>query len=137
MVANDHAQRIMSKTTTQPKASARQRRRALKTKSPLVGKFFHSLNEQGKIQWQGCILAEPRTGWYLVQLFEWAMGEPSNQQLIAFKQMHDWLFYDCAEDMAHSYEYGVARHLRTYPRNDVLRQSRQHAAFWRSKPPST
>jgi len=77
----------------------------------LKGKFFHSL-EDGHMKWQGHILAMPRPGYYLVQLFEWLMGEPSIQVIVPFEKMHDWFFYDSAEDMDFSYQHGSARHFR-------------------------
>jgi hypothetical protein len=35
----------------------------------LVGKYFRSANETNKVEWQGAVIAEPHSGWYLVQLF--------------------------------------------------------------------
>jgi hypothetical protein len=65
----------------------------------LVGKYFHSANESNKIEWQGVVIGEPHPGWYLVQLFEWASGEPSVQRLVPIEKMASWLFYPDADAM--------------------------------------
>src|SRR5258707_13164629 len=58
----------------------------------LVGKYFHSANETNQIEWQGVVIGEPHTGWYLVQLFEWASGDPSVQRLVPIEKMISWVF---------------------------------------------
>ena len=67
----------------------------------LVGSFFHSDAERG---WQGCIVAEPSPGVYLVELFEWLAGSSSNQCLVSIDDMAGWQFYDNAEWMAATYK---------------------------------
>lgn len=69
----------------------------------LVGTFFHANAARG---WQGVVVAEPQPGLYLVQLFEWLMGEPNIQKLIPANTMlvEDWKFYDSAEEMNAYYE---------------------------------
>jgi hypothetical protein len=59
----------------------------------LVGKYFHSANENNKVEWQGVVIGEPHPGWYLVQLLEWASGEPSVQRLVPIEKMIGWVFY--------------------------------------------
>ncbi len=65
----------------------------------LVGKYFHSANENNKIEWQGVVIGEPQSGWYLVQLFEWTSGEPTEQRLVPIEKMIGWLFYPDADAM--------------------------------------
>jgi hypothetical protein len=65
----------------------------------LVGKYFHSATETNKVEWQGVVIGEPHPGWYLVQLFEWASGEPSVQRLVPIEKMVGWLFYPDADTM--------------------------------------
>ena len=79
----------------------------------LVGQWFHSLTPDGRIKWQGHIVGMPQPGVYLVQCFEWFMGEPSVRQLVKLEDMLDWLFYPDDEAMKFSYEHGVASHKRT------------------------
>jgi hypothetical protein len=65
----------------------------------LLGKYFHSVNEDNKIEWQGVVIGEPHPGWYLVQLFEWTSGEPTVQRLVPIEKMVGWLFYPDADAM--------------------------------------
>ena len=71
----------------------------------LVGKYFHSVNENNKVEWQGVVIGEPHPGWYLVQLLEWASGEPSVQRLVPIEKMIGWLFYSDRDAMASSSTY--------------------------------
>ncbi|MGW4060997.1 hypothetical protein ACWEGE_22130 [Amycolatopsis sp. NPDC004747] len=59
----------------------------------LVGSFFYS---DARRQWQGCVVAEPAPGWFLVELFVPAIRESENQRLVSIDQMVDWRFYDDA-----------------------------------------
>jgi len=75
----------------------------------LIGAWFHSVKKNGAIDWQGQVLARPEPGIYLVQLYEWITGSPSNQQLVKFEDMENWLFYADNDAMNYSYKYGIAR----------------------------
>ena len=99
----------MNKTKRSLEASAR--------KGNLVGHFFHSLTADEQIEWQGVILSRPKPGWYLVQLFEWFMGEPSVRKLVRFEQMSNWFFYATNEEMKFSADHGTARYGGPYRRD--------------------
>jgi hypothetical protein len=71
----------------------------LREPEKLVGKYFQSANESNQIEWQGIVIGEPHPGWYLVQLFEWASGDPSVQRLVPIEKMIGWLFYPDAHAM--------------------------------------
>lgn len=71
----------------------------------LVGSFFHSTHMRG---WQGCIVAEPAPGVYLVETFGWLAGESTGQHLVRLEEMGGWTFYDDAEWMNNAYRSGVA-----------------------------
>ena len=73
-----------------------------KSNSPLVGKWFHVF-DKNELTWQGQIIAEVN-GFYLVQLYDWIMGEPTIQKLADLKNMVYWNFYDTVEDMRENYE---------------------------------
>lgn len=77
--------------------------------TPLVGQYFHSLDANGKVHWQGVVIGNPEPGWYLLQLFEWLGGSPNVQRLAKIEDMATWLFYDSSEDLIFSWEEGVAR----------------------------
>lgn len=82
---------------------------------PLVGKWFHTFSpesEKRKTQadrlcWQGHILALVRPEVYLVQLFSWIDGDPTEQFLIPFADMKDWWFYDSSEKMNFTFEHKI------------------------------
>ena len=65
----------------------------------LVGKYFRSANETNKVEWQGAVIAEPHSGWYLVQLLEWGSGVPTEQRLVPIEKMIGWSFYPDADAM--------------------------------------
>ena len=77
----------------------------------IVGKYFHSINQNGELIWQGKVVGEPGEGKYLIQLFSWLDGHPTEQRLIKLDEMTDWLFYSTHDDFMASYNYGAAGNL--------------------------
>ncbi len=73
-------------------------------KAPLVGKWFHSFHADGCVEWQGHILKAVAPDLYLVQLYEWFVGAPSNQRLVRLEVMETWAFYDTNAAMNATYE---------------------------------
>lgn len=69
----------------------------------LEGKFFHSFKDN-EIKWQGYIISQPVEGYFLLQLFEWVLGEPSVQKLVHVAMMTGWDFYDSADEMNDAFE---------------------------------
>ncbi len=57
----------------------------------LVGSFFHGTADRS---WQGCVVAEPSPGVYLVELFGWVAGDSTSQHLVRLADMAEWTFYD-------------------------------------------
>jgi hypothetical protein len=84
---NDRLGQITSQTIWDPKS--------------LVGSYFHAV---GGEQWQGCVVAEPHPGFYLVELFDWVVGDSSRQRLVKIEDMLTWHFYDNAKWMNNAYE---------------------------------
>jgi hypothetical protein len=76
------------------------------TPDSLVGSFFHSDVGRG---WQGCVVAEPGPGVYLLERFEWLVGSSDDQVLMRLEDMIGWSFYDTAEWMNSAYRNGVQR----------------------------
>lgn len=58
-----------------------------------LGRWFHSVDDEGAIIWQGKLLAEVEPGLYQVQLYSWLDGEPTVQKRIALADMRGWKFY--------------------------------------------
>ena len=76
----------------------------------LLGQCFHSIGkDDGQVEWQGVVIGNPEPGWYLLQLFEWAMGEPNVRRLVQIEDMEHWLFYEDSDAMKFSYDHGCAR----------------------------
>lgn len=71
----------------------------------LVGSLFYSDAARG---WQGCVVAEPAPGMYLVELFSWSTDDSTNQVLIPLTDMFDWKFYDDARWMSNHYQASVS-----------------------------
>ncbi len=72
----------------------------------LIGSFFLSDSERG---WQGCVVAEPFPGVYLVETFSWIAGDSYSQELVPLGEMKEWTFYDTADWMQNAYEHDVQR----------------------------
>jgi hypothetical protein len=75
---------------------------AIKKTGGLIGLFFHTYSN-GKIYWQGHIEQKLDSGSYLVQLFSWLTGEPTDKKIVNDSEMKDWSFYDSNEAMRLSY----------------------------------
>lgn len=78
----------------------------------MVSKFFLSFNDKGEMELQGQIIAEPRAGLFLCQLYEWIMGDPSDQRLIKLEEMLTWKFYDTHADWRFAAEQQMLRERR-------------------------
>jgi hypothetical protein len=76
------------------------------TTDSLVGSFFHADAERG---WQGCVVAQPMPGVYLVELFGWGAADSPGQQVVRIDDMGEWTFYDTAEWMNRVYEHGAVK----------------------------
>lgn len=81
----------------------------------LVGSFFLGDETKG---YQGCVVAEPRPGIYLVEFNDWIVGNPTSQALFRIEDMMDWTFYDNHEWRNDHYREWVG------PRWEIARQER-------------
>lgn len=81
------------------------KRRQKITPPGLVGSFFHS-NKPGTtvLEWQGRVLEKTGTDVFLVETYEWVMGEPHDRRLVRLVDMIGWTFYETADDMRRGYE---------------------------------
>lgn len=64
----------------------------------LVGRWFLQFKES-ELGWQGQILSMPSSEVYLVQLYSWLDGEPSQQRFVKFADMLEWQFYATDDEM--------------------------------------
>lgn len=102
----------------------RERRREPFERDPLIGRFFHSFSAHGEIQWQGYIEAKINDGHYLVQLFDWMLGDPSTERVVSLDMMREWKLYRTNGEMVDAYqnEHGrsrVGNNAGNKPENDT------------------
>jgi hypothetical protein len=80
--------------------------------SPLAGRGMHWLDEEGKVQWQGKVVGDLGGGNYLIQLFGWIAGEPTQQIIVNISELAVTtrstkgraVFYNSTEEMNEYYE---------------------------------
>ena len=84
---------------------------------PLVGYWFHSFAScegcgEPRVSWQGHVVAILPSGTYVVQLFEWVVGCPSDKRLVRPEQIEreNWCFYDDSESMRNAWDITLQRH---------------------------
>jgi hypothetical protein len=66
--------------------------------NPLVGKWFHSFKDE-KICWQGQVISQIDETHYLVQLYDWIVGEPTNKRVVSIELVYGWQFHDTDQEM--------------------------------------
>ena len=71
-------------------------------KGSLPGNWFHSF-QNDKIHWQGQILSAEPDNYFLIQLYSWFDGTPTDRKLIHFKNMVDWKFYLTDKDLRYAH----------------------------------
>lgn len=75
----------------------------------LIGRCFHVFGENRKISRQGIIRGTLGDGYYLIQYFEFLMGEPSTMEVVHIRSMirpaldsqeeGSWQFYEDVDHM--------------------------------------
>ena len=87
--------------------------------SSLIGKFFHVLDEferegskQVELCGQGWICGKVEPGWYMLQMFDWIMGEAGSKRVASISDISGFLLYDTKEEMKESFETGEASKYR-------------------------
>jgi hypothetical protein len=73
------------------------------TSEVLLGKWFHTVTENGTINYQGKVLRQ-EGGRYFIQLYDFVMGEPTTQRYLTQKEAESAQFYDSNEAMRHEYD---------------------------------
>jgi len=69
----------------------------------LAGLWFHSRHD-GDLGWQGQVVRDLENGQYVVQLFEWGMGNPTVQKIVPAADMAAWDFFGTNDDMKEAAE---------------------------------
>lgn len=88
----------------------------------LVGSFFHRpLNDDWTDLNQGCVVAEPMPGVYLVEMFDFLVGGSTHQELARIEDMTGWRFFDSSDWMDSFYRNMVEPRIR----RQELRQKRR------------
>ena len=88
----------------------------------LVGRCFLSLDEDGKARKQGIIKARVDEHRYLIQFFEWLMGEPSTMCVIPVEDLttrttseeraaFSVILFEDSEHLQFFMQYGEGQHL--------------------------
>jgi hypothetical protein len=54
---------------------------------PLIGRGCHWLDKDGRVTWQGCVLADLHDGYFLIQLSEWLVGQATQQVIVNLSEM--------------------------------------------------
>jgi hypothetical protein len=71
----------------------------------LAGLWFHTLDPvTGAISQQGRVVRSLGGNVYLVQFYDWLVGEPGRTEAVAVSRMDGWQFYETDEAMRHAYE---------------------------------
>ena len=67
----------------------------------LVGCYFHTLDDDGCVQYQGRVRGNIGDGFFLIEYFEWFTGQPSKMELRHISEMKAgrWQFYEDSERM--------------------------------------
>src|SRR5215471_5327756 len=75
----------------------------------MVGKYFLQFDSEGEMGWQGRIILEPDKHLFLCQLYDWLMGQESDQVLVKLADMMLWKFYDTPEEWRYAGEQQMLR----------------------------
>jgi hypothetical protein len=74
--------------------------RLTKKNQAIVGKWFHSVNENlDSIKWQGKVLSRPKNGVYIVRIFSWMIEGDYEEKEIKTECMANWFFFSTESEM--------------------------------------
>lgn len=54
---------------------------------PLIGRGCHWLDKDGRVTWQGWVIANLHDGYFLIQLAEWITGQAAQQVVVHLSEM--------------------------------------------------
>ena len=65
----------------------------------LEGLWFNSRDANGNVVWQGNVIEKINDKVYVVQFYEWLLGEESCMKLFFVEDMMNWDFYKTVDKM--------------------------------------
>ena len=65
----------------------------------LEGLWFHSKDANGNVIWQGQVIKKINDKVYIIQFYEWLLGEESCIKLFFLDEMMGWDFYKTVDAM--------------------------------------
>lgn len=68
-------------------------------KIDFVGMYLHIPDKDGDVVLQGRIISRPEERIYIVQLFEWLIGDISYCVLVNIDDMESWRFFPTIDEM--------------------------------------
>jgi hypothetical protein len=96
-------------TAKKVKTEEETRTQERETLATIIGRCFHTFKQTKSgddgVQYQGVVRARVEEGIYLVQYFEWFVGEPSTMALVRIEDMLAWQFYEDNKHMNFWYEH--------------------------------
>jgi hypothetical protein len=69
-----------------------------------VGLWFHSLDAEGRIEWQGRIIRRIDATHWAARLHDWFDGLPDRVEIVDTKQMRSFHWYETDDDMRAAYD---------------------------------
>jgi hypothetical protein len=67
--------------------------------------FVGESYSRDNLHWQGQVICGVGEGLFLIQLYEWLMGEPSVMRIVSMEEMRGWFFFESDEWMREYTEY--------------------------------
>src|SRR5262245_39935518 len=67
-----------------------------------VGRYFHVFGDDGSVNWQGRVVGQIDPTHYLVQFYDWMVGEPGPLHIVTIDQMTS---KGCGERCSGAYQF--------------------------------
>lgn len=70
----------------------------------LVDLWFHTFDNSGNIEKQGRVIGSATPEVYIIQHYDFVLGDPSHVRLVRLDEMLGWVFYFELDDMRDAWE---------------------------------
>jgi hypothetical protein len=96
----------------------------------LVGRFFHAFDQHGFVQFQGRVVSQIDETHYLVQFYEWIVGEANTIHIRTLAQMLEWQFNEDADHWRFWFEHRAPKRPRSivHPTDEDIAEGERDAA---------